>query len=269
MSALYENKLYSRTKQGKVCTAFGVKLVASPLIPQFARQAGYDSLFIDLEHSSLSLSDASLLCNSALPLGVTPIVRVPYQCGDGFVQRVMDGGAMGVVFPHVRNKNDAEAAVRIAKYPPAGSRSMMGQLPVFSTDPVPVPSVVEQTNKQGSAVLLMVETVEAVQNIDGIAAVQGIDVLLIGSNDLSIELGVPAQFKSDKYCSAVEAVSKACKKHGKIFGFAGVYENAEIQGWVINELGARYSLVNQDSVWIAKGAKASKDALELVSAHVK
>lgn len=145
----------------------------------------------------------------------------------------------------------------------------MGQLPVFSTDPVPVPSVVEQTNKQGSAVLLMVETAEAVENIDDIAAVEGVDVLLIGSNDLSIELGVPAQFKSNKYRSAVEAVSKACKKHGKIFGFAGVYENAEIQGWAINELGARYSLVNQDSVWIAKGARASKDALELVSAHAK
>ena len=81
-----------------------MKLVASPLIAQYARQAGYDSLFIDLEHSTLSLSDASLLCNSSLPLGVTPIVRVPYQCGDGFIQRVMDGGAMGVVFPHIRNK---------------------------------------------------------------------------------------------------------------------------------------------------------------------
>ena len=164
--------------------------------------------------------------------------------------------------------DDARAATRIAKYPPVGSRSMMGQLPLFLSDAVPVPSVVEQTNKQGSAVLLMIETAEAVKNINEIAAVEGVDVLLIGSNDLSIELGVPAQFKSEKYRSAVTAVSKSCRQHSKIFGFAGVYENAQIQGWAINELGARYNLVNQDSAWIAKGAKASKHALEACSAHV-
>ena len=70
-----------------------------------ARNTGFDSLFIDLEHSTFSIDDASLLCMTGLQTGITPFVRVPYQCGNGFVQRVLDGGAMGVVFPHVHNKS--------------------------------------------------------------------------------------------------------------------------------------------------------------------
>lgn len=71
---------------------------------QLAANGGYDSLFIDLEHSTLSVDDSSRLSMAGLYAGITPFVRVPYQCGDGFVQRVLDGGAMGVVFPHIHNK---------------------------------------------------------------------------------------------------------------------------------------------------------------------
>lgn len=73
-------------------------------VVQIAQQAGFDALFIDLEHSTLSIHDASQLCTTALLAGVTPFVRVPHQCGNGLVQRVLDGGAMGVIFPHVSNR---------------------------------------------------------------------------------------------------------------------------------------------------------------------
>lgn len=66
-----------------------------------AKSAGYDSLFIDIEHTTLSLKDVSILCQSALGVGITPFVRVPWHCGNGFVQRVLDAGAMGVIFPHI------------------------------------------------------------------------------------------------------------------------------------------------------------------------
>lgn len=78
--------------------------MTNPAVVQLAQNGGFDALFIDLEHSTLSINDASQHCTAALQLGITPFVRVPYQCGNGFVQRVMDGGAMGVVFPHIHNK---------------------------------------------------------------------------------------------------------------------------------------------------------------------
>jgi 2-keto-3-deoxy-L-rhamnonate aldolase RhmA len=72
---------------------------------QLAKNAGYDSIFIELEHSTLSIDDASNLSGAALSIGITPFVRVPYQCGNGFVQKVMDAGAMGVIFPHVSSRS--------------------------------------------------------------------------------------------------------------------------------------------------------------------
>lgn len=78
-----------------------MRLVTNTQVVQLARNAGYDALFIDLEHSTLSIQEASQLSIAGLQSGATPLVRVPYQCGNGFIQRVLDGGAMGVVFPHI------------------------------------------------------------------------------------------------------------------------------------------------------------------------
>lgn len=80
--------------------------MTNPQIVSLAKNAGFDSLFIELEHSTLSLDQASVLCSAGLQIGITPFVRVPYQCGDGFVQRVLDGGALGVIFPHIHNKSE-------------------------------------------------------------------------------------------------------------------------------------------------------------------
>lgn len=142
---------------------------------------------------------------------------------------------------------------------------MTGQLPLFNLKPTPVGTIVSETNATGSSVILMIETRRSVEEVDSIAAVDGVDVLLIGSNDLAIELGVPGDFASAEYRGALEAVSAACKRHGKIFGLAGVYDAPELQRWVVGELGARFILGQQDSALLASGAKtcvASLDAVE-------
>lgn len=99
----YPNNLQTCVSSNKVCTAFGVKISTNAQVVQIAANTGFDSLFIDLEHSSLTLPEASNLCNVGHLAGITPFVRVPHQCGNGFVQRVLDGGAMGIIFPHVHN----------------------------------------------------------------------------------------------------------------------------------------------------------------------
>lgn len=81
-------------------------MVTNPQVVQLARNAGFDALFIDLEHSTLSITEASHLCSAGLQCGITPFVRVPYRCGDGFVQRVLDGGAMGAIFPHIHTRSE-------------------------------------------------------------------------------------------------------------------------------------------------------------------
>lgn len=81
--------------------ALGVKLVQSPDIALIAKTAGYDSLFIDLEHTTITLGTMSNIAMTAQAVGITPFVRVPHQCGDGFIQRVMDSGALGLIVPHI------------------------------------------------------------------------------------------------------------------------------------------------------------------------
>lgn len=101
----------------------------------------------------------------------------------------------------------------------------------------------------------MIETQSGVDNVDEIAAVSGVDVLFVGSVDLSIEIGVPGQFDSDKFKRALETVSEACKRHSKIMGLAGIYDRPDLHSWAIHELGVRFILAQQDSGWIAKGSK--------------
>ena len=110
----------------------------------------------------------------------------------------------------------------------------------------------------------MIETEESIRNIDEIAGIEGVEVLLVGSNDLAIELGVPGQFQSPQFRSALEAVSKACARHHKIFGLAGIYENTEIHNWAINTLGARFILGQQDSGILARAGKEVADALSRI-----
>lgn len=101
--ASFTNNLQTCNAAGKLCKAFGIKISNNPQIVFLAKNGGFDCLFIDLEHAHLTLGEASNLCIAALLGGITPFVRVPHQCGNGFVQRVLDGGAMGVIFPHIHS----------------------------------------------------------------------------------------------------------------------------------------------------------------------
>ena len=156
--------------------------------------------------------------------------------------------------------------MRISKYPPRGIRSVSGQQPVLGMKTVPMDQTIKACNESCSAVIAMIESKKAVEAIDEIAAVDGVDVLLVGSADLSVDLGAPGQLRSDAYRSAVESVSRACHKHGKILGVAGVYDNPEIRDWAINTLGARFMLVQQDASILSSGAAKVIESLSTTKA---
>jgi 2-keto-3-deoxy-L-rhamnonate aldolase RhmA len=141
---------------------------------------------------------------------------------------------------------------------------MTGQLPIFGLRPTPIDMIVKETNNQASSVLLMIETKESIEHLDEISSVDGVDVLLVGSNDLSVELGVPGQFDTPEFRTALEKVSHACHRHKKIFGLAGIYDAPEIQSWAVNTLGARFILGQQDSGLIAVGSKKCAESLSRI-----
>lgn len=110
------NNLLSNASQNQICTAFGIKISPDTSIIHIAKAAGYDSLFIDLEHTALTIKDANQLCITANSAGITPFVRVPHQCGDGFIQKVLDVGAMGVIVPHIHGTGMTMFNVHLFSY---------------------------------------------------------------------------------------------------------------------------------------------------------
>ena len=264
MALICPNNLDSCRSSGRLFKLLGIRLVTSPAIVQLAVSAGYDALFIELEHSVLDERDASVLCITALLAKITPFVRVPYQCGDGFVQRILDGGAMGIIYPHVSSAEDARKAVAICKYPPLGRRSMTVQLPQFGMIPTPAKTVIDGLNANGSTVVAMIETQAAVDQVEAIAAVPGVDVLLVGTNDLSIELGAPGEFESEGFKKALHRVSDACKKERKVLGLAGIYQNEKLQRWTVHELGAGFMLCQVDGGILATGMKRNMEDVKKV-----
>src|SRR3954453_10848058 len=119
MSETIRNSVKERLARGEVASSMTVRLTRSIEIAGLAKTAGFDSLYVDLEHSSLSLETTSQICIAALQTGIAPFVRVPQL---ELTQRVLDGRALGIIVPDVRSAARAREAVRFAKYPPQGER---------------------------------------------------------------------------------------------------------------------------------------------------
>lgn len=210
------NRAIERLARGELVLCLGLRQARSPDIVMLARTAGFDAVYVDLEHSPLSLETASMLCASATALGIAGLVRVPSHAADA-VSRALDGGAQGLLVPHVNTAEQARAIVSAARYPPIGARSVMGSTPALSYRSMPLAEVITELNRN-TLIIAMVETPEAVIEADAIAAVEGIDMLLIGSNDLCTEMGIAGQLRHPRLIEAYESVAAACRAHGKFWG---------------------------------------------------
>jgi 2-keto-3-deoxy-L-rhamnonate aldolase RhmA len=129
-----------------------------------------------------------------------------------------------------------------------------------------IAQVSEVGNSLLSTVVVMIESPEAVGNVDAIAAVEGVDVILIGTNDLSIELGVPGDFDHPSFIESVVKIAAAVKKHQKIFGVAGIYNRPDILHRFIHEYGARFVVGHVDLPLLAKATAETAAELQKLEA---
>ncbi|HWD22808.1 MAG TPA: aldolase/citrate lyase family protein [Burkholderiales bacterium] len=240
---------------GKLAIGLGVRQARTVDIAQIAKTSGFDWLFIDCEHGSMSLDMASQIACAALGVGVTPVVRVPGH-EHHHATRALDNGAQGIVVPHV---DTAEHAGRIADYcrfPPLGHRSMGSGLPQIGFAQAPIEETARIVNEE-TLVVVMLESAQAVDSCEAIAAVPGVDVLLIGTNDLCLELGVPGKFDDARVAEAYARVIAACRKHGKSPGMGGVGAPALLERYI--GMGMRFVLAGSDLALLmqAAGARAA------------
>jgi 2-keto-3-deoxy-L-rhamnonate aldolase RhmA len=219
--ATVPNHALRQLRAGKLAIGLGVNQARTVGIATMAKTAGFDWLFIDGEHSSMDGDDAAQLSTAALGAGVTPIVRVA-----GFehwhASRMLDNGAQGIIFPHVDTKEEAQRVANACRYPPVGKRSMGGALAQLGFASMPVGEAARLVNEE-TLVVVMIESPQGVANADEIASTKGVDALLIGTNDLCFEMGIPGQFNDPKVKDAYTKVIAACRKHGKFPGMGGMY----------------------------------------------
>lgn len=235
----------------------------TPDVPAIAAACGYDAVYVDLEHTSTSLDTAQMLCASALGAGISGLVRVPSN-DPSVIARVLDAGAVGVIVPHINSKKDAEGVVQAARFPPIGNRSISGPNAVSGYAPRTAPQLVELLERR-TVVAVMIETPEAVEAADAIAAVHGVDMILIGPSDLTAEMGIHGQYENDYFHSAVESVAAACRSHGVALGIAGIKSVDLLNRFV--GLGLRFISAGTDVGMMTEAASARAQALRGLQSH--
>ncbi|MGK7867868.1 HpcH/HpaI aldolase family protein [Falsiroseomonas sp. E2-1-a20] len=247
---LVPNLCRQRLAEGGLALGFGVHHLRGSAVGMIGQAAGFDWLFIDMEHGAMSVDDASRIAIAALGQGITPIVRV---CKDALFEgtRCLDNGAMGIVVPHVDNAAEAEAVVRATRFPPTGDRSWGA--PPFAYGMAPVNAAQAQAELNADIlVVCMIETPEAVANAEAIAAVPGVDVLMFGTSDLTATMGIPGQIGHPDVRAAYARVGAACAAHGKVMGMGGVYDEKVAPDYIA--LGARFILGGSDHAFLMAGA---------------
>jgi 2-keto-3-deoxy-L-rhamnonate aldolase RhmA len=246
------NRAKERLEAGETVLCLGTRIARTVDIGMIADACGFDAFYVDMEHSATPLETAAAMCAAALPLGITPLVRTPGH-QPHVASRLLDTGALGIIYPHVNTRAEAEAFVAACKFPPIGHRSVAGAGPAQVYRTLPLGDV----NRHGNAVTLcvaMLETPQGIENADAIAAVDGIDVLLIGSNDLSTEMGLPGDLRHPKIRAAYATAAEACKRHGKHLGIGGVRGDAELTRDLV-ALGGRFMITGFDVGYLMAAAR--------------
>jgi len=211
-----DNRLKKALAEGRIPVGhmlweFGVRGVARML-----ENAGADFCIVDMEHTGFGHERVCDLMQWFRGTDVTPLVRTPGP-DYPFLARVMDAGSLGVMVPNVESAEAARAIVEAVKYAPLGNRGV--GLGGAHTDYQKVdPLEYFQRSNENTTVICQIESVHGVENVEDIAAVEGVDVLWVGHFDLTQSMGIPGEFQDDKFLQALKMVVEAAQRSGKAAG---------------------------------------------------
>jgi 4-hydroxy-2-oxoheptanedioate aldolase len=248
------NALKDRLAAGRAAVN-GWLAIPSGFAAEVMAQSGWDSVTVDLQHGVQDYQSMVACFQAMQAHPVTPLVRVPWN-EPGIIGKVLDGGAMGVICPMVNTRHEAEQFVAAAKYPPAGRRS---------NGPIRAGLYGEGTQYQSTAnercmVIPMIETGEALENLEAILDVPGIDMIYVGPSDLGFSLGLPPVMDREepRILEIYERLIRETKKRGI---HAGLHNNSPAYAARMIAMGFRFVTVSNDSGLMAKAASEAVRAV--------
>jgi len=220
---ILHNNVKEKLKRDEVVASMTVRLVRSMEIARIARTAGFDTLYVDIEHSSFSLDTCGQICMAALEAGIAPFVRVPANTPD-YVSRVLDGGALGVIAPHLHFRS----------FPAAEACAALND---------------------ATMVVVQFESAAALERAEEIVAVDAVDMVLVGLNDLLADWGIPGEYDHPRVRETYAKTIAACRKHGKHCGVGGLATRPDLVAEFV-KMGARYVSTGTDLAFLLSACAA-------------
>lgn len=220
MIKVSEGLLKKRIKNNDLLLSATILDSRSTAVIEAYNAAGYDMVLIDKEHSPLNEETITDLIRVARCLSFPVMVRVAEDCYHE-INRALDQGADGIFVPRIKSREQVERIVEMMRYKPYGIKGLAGSsCPIGKY--IGWNTVEEQidTVNNNTVLGIQIETAEALDNLDDILSVEGVDIALIGNDDLSMNMGIPGQVKAPEYIEAVTHIFETCKKHGVLPGIA-------------------------------------------------
>ena len=259
MSALPGFSLARRLAAGETVFTGWCSAVPSPLVPETIAREGFPAVTIDQQHGLWDNGGTLAAIAAIRSGGAAPVVRIPLGAF-AMASRVLDCGAEGVIAPMINNVDNAKEFVSATKYPPLGERSW-GPARSMTIVGITDPKLYLREANTSVVSIAMIETREAMDNLDAIAGTPGIDVLFVGPSDLSIGLSGGAELDphSKTVENALDKIVAACRKAGKV---PGLYcANAE-RAAACAKRGIRFLAVNSDLGFLRAGTAAQLKTLK-------
>ena len=249
--------LKAKLKAGALAIGTMISEIRNPNLVYMLAQCGFDFFIIDNEHGSYSPETVSDMIAASRGAGISVVVRIP-EIRRETILKPLDCGATGLLVPLVNTADQAEEIIAHAKYPPMGNRGVALSRPHSLYTRPEAPSYLSRAN-ESTFIAVQAESPKAIENLENIASIPGIDAIFVGPSDLSVGLGIPGQVTHPKEVEAIERVLEVCQKHHIIPGMH-MSKLETLNEWI--QKGMRFVTFSSDVDMLARSATHSVTQLK-------
>lgn len=247
---MIQDTLLQRIKNGEVIKGTHI-FAGAPILTECIAQAGYDVIWIDMEHTQITTNVLMQNLIAAKAGGTPAVVRIPWN--DPILAKpVLDMGVDGVIFPCIRTAEEAQLAVSACEYPPKGIRGF-GPFRALDYGKGNIKEYIKNTSRN-TIRLIQIEHIDAVENLQEIASIEGIDAFIVGMNDLSASLGYLGDTQNSSMLPVYDQIAEILRKMNKPFGVSSASDETVIRAWKAR--GATIFFAGHDIEYVTNGAAA-------------
>lgn len=255
MERIFEFK--TKLRQGALMVGTLISEIRNPNVMYMLAQSGFDFVIVDMEHGAYSPETVSDHIAAARGAGIPVIVRI-CEIRRETILKPLDSGAVGLLVPQVHTAEQAKEVVSHAKYPPEGNRGVAIRRAHNFYRKVDAAAYMKQTNEH-TFIAVQAESPEAIENLETIADVPGVDSIFVGPFDLSVSLGIPGKIEDPKEVKAIERVVEVCRKRGIVSGTM-LFDKGHAKHWI--QKGMRFMAYSSDIGILADAAAAAVSELK-------